>query len=70
MMERFFVLFAIAFWYIAVRTFIYRVVRSGGRADMARFDWWWSWGVAFPASILSMVFVALFITAIMWAIRG
>lgn len=57
MVNRIAILIAIAFLYVAIRFFIYHhvvpVINFGKTKD--RFDYWWAWGAAAPATALVII---------------
>lgn len=64
MPNRILILVAVLFWYATVRMVIYHyfvpyVLHDGKHEDVDNFDWYFSWGVAVPITMLSIMFGAL-----------
>lgn len=58
MIGRLFILVLIGCWYTAVRMTIYYFFMAKPRQfDGDRFEWWWSWGISIPVSVLSAALI-------------
>lgn len=67
--NRVLIVMTLVIWYATVRMAIYRyfipkVLDPGGTVDA--FDWWWSWFIAIPATMITLMISALLVGFVLY----
>jgi hypothetical protein len=67
--QRLAIVVAVVAWYLAVRTLIYDAA-VGAAHYPGRFEFWWSFFMAIPVTMLSIIFIVVVFCVGEWVFRG